>query len=176
MDIFTSYCLTEPDSGSDSRAMKTFARKDGDDYVINGSKMFISGGSHTQLYFVMAKTSEKDVSTFLVEYGTKGLSFGKLEEKMGWTIQPTTLVTFDDVRIPKANMIGTEGMGFKIAMMGLDGGRINIASCSLGGAAYCLELARKYMLTRKQFGKRLADMQYLQFKFADMATDLVASR
>lgn len=176
MDLFTSYCLTEPDSGSDSKAMKTSAKKDGEDYILNGSKMFISGGSYSHLYFVMAKTSATEVSTFIVEKDSKGLSFGKLEEKMGWIIQPTTLVTFDNVRVPAKNRIGPEGIGFKIAMKALDGGRVNIASCSLGGAAFCLETARRYLLNRKQFGKRLADLQYLQFKFADMATDLVASR
>ena len=138
MEDFASYCLTEPDSGSDSRAMKTSARRDGGDYVLNGSKMFISGGSFSGLYIVMAKTSEKEVSAFLVPGDAKGLSFGKKEEKMGWTIQPTALVSLDEVRVPVSHLIGQEGDGFKIAMKGLDGGRVNIASCSLGGAAFCL--------------------------------------
>ena len=138
MQSFSSYCLTEPDSGSDAQAMKTFAQKEGDEYVINGSKMFISGGSFSSVYIVMAKTSQKQVSTFIVPGDAAGVSFGKQEDKMGWTIQPTVLVSFDNVRIPARNRIGEEGIGFKIAMKALDGGRINIASCSLGGAAFCL--------------------------------------
>jgi isobutyryl-CoA dehydrogenase len=156
--------------------MKSSARKDGEDYVLNGSKMFISGGSFSSLYIVMAKTSEKDVSAFIVPGDANGVSYGKKEEKMGWTIQPTALVSFDNVRIPSANLIGREGDGFKIAMRALDGGRINIASCSLGGAAFCLEAAKKYMNSRKQFNKKLSEFQYLQFKYADMAADLVTSR
>ncbi|MCL4123058.1 UNVERIFIED_CONTAM: hypothetical protein GTU68_014446 [Idotea baltica] len=176
MDSFSSYCLTEPDSGSDAQAMKSFAKKEGDEYVLNGSKMFISGGSFSSLYIVMAKTADKEISTFIVPGDSKGISFGKKEDKMGWTIQPTVLVSFDNVRIPVRNRIGEEGIGFKIAMKALDGGRINIASCSLGGATFCLEAAKKYMASRKQFGKQLNQFQYLQFKYADMATDLVASR
>ncbi|CAM6002516.1 unnamed protein product [Sphagnum balticum] len=176
MEDFSSYCLTEPDSGSDSKSMKSFAKKEGEEYVLNGSKMFISGGSFSSLYIVMAKTSPSEVSAFIVNGDAQGVLYGKKEEKMGWTIQPTALVSFDNVRIPARNLIGKEGDGFKIAMKALDGGRINIASCSLGGAAFCLEAARKYMNTRKQFGKKLADFQYLQFKLADMATDLVSSR
>lgn len=138
--------------------------------------MFISGGSYSGLYVVMAKTDAKKVSAFVVPGDAPGLSFGKREEKMGWTIQPTTLVTFDNVRIPSRYLIGQEGQGFKIALKGLDGGRVNIASCSLGGAAFCLEAARNYMNQRKQFGQKLSQFQYLQFKFADMASDLVTSR
>lgn len=176
LERFSSYCLTEPDSGSDAVAMKTTAKKDGDDYVLNGSKMFISGGGFSGVYIVMAKTAENKVSTFIVPAETKGIEYGKKEEKMGWTIQPTALVTFDNVRVPARNLVGGEGNGFKIALKALDGGRINIASCSLGGAAFCLEAARKYMGSRKQFGQKLTEFQYLQFKFADMATDLVSSR
>jgi alkylation response protein AidB-like acyl-CoA dehydrogenase len=138
MQDFSSYCLTEPDSGSDSKAMKTSAVKQGEEYVLNGSKMFISGGSFSSLYIVMAKTSATDVSVFIVPGDAKGVTYGKKEDKMGWTIQPTALVSFDNVRIPAANLIAKEGDGFKIAMKALDGGRINIASCSLGGAAFCL--------------------------------------
>ena len=156
--------------------MKTFAKKEGEQYVLNGSKMFISGGSFSGLYIVMAKTSPTDVSAFLVPADCKGILYGKKEEKMGWTIQPTALVSFDNVRIPAANLIGKQGDGFKIAMKALDGGRINIASCSLGGAAFCLQASRKYLNSRRQFGKKLSDFQYLQFKYADMASDLVTSR
>lgn len=138
--------------------------------------MFISGGSFAGTYIVMAKTDQKKVSTFIVPGDAKGLSFGKKEQKMGWTIQPTALVTMDNVRIPARFRIGEEGVGFKIALKALDGGRINIASCSLGGAAFCLEAAKNYMNNRKQFGQKLSDFQYLQFKFADMATDLITSR
>lgn len=138
--------------------------------------MFISGGSFSSLYIVMAKTSANDVSAFIVPGDAKGVEFGKKEDKMGWTNQPTALVSLDNVRVPVANLIGKEGDGFKIAMKALDGGRINIASCSLGGAAFCLEAAKKYMNNRKQFGKKLSDFQYLQFKYADMASDLISSR
>jgi len=176
MDLFASYCLTEPNSGSDASAMMTTAKKDGGDYVLNGSKCFISGGSVSDVYVVMCKTDAKSISTILVEKGTKGLSFGKLEEKLGWNSQPTTMVMFEDCRVPQSHLIGKEGEGFKFAMKGLYGGRINIASCSLGGAAFCLDTTKEYIKTRKQFGKALADFQHLQFKYADMATDLVASR
>eukprot|EP01017_Pseudomicrothorax_dubius_P038785 TRINITY_DN5865_c0_g1_i3.p1 TRINITY_DN5865_c0_g1~~TRINITY_DN5865_c0_g1_i3.p1 ORF type:complete len:450 (-),score=97.89 TRINITY_DN5865_c0_g1_i3:119-1414(-) len=175
-DLIASYCLTEPNSGSDSAAMQTQAKRDGGDFVLNGSKCFISGGSVSDLYVVMCKTGEKEISTIVVEKGTKGLSFGKKEEKMGWRSQPTTMVIFDDCRVPQANLLGKAGDGFKFAMKGLDGGRINIASCSLGGAAFGLETTREYIQTRKQFKKPLADHQYLQYKLADMATDLSASR
>ncbi len=174
LEWFASYCLTEPGSGSDAMAMLTNAREDGDDFVINGSKAFISGDS--DIFLVMCKTAENEISCIAVERTTKGLSLGKNEHKMGWNVQPTQMVLFDNVRVPKTNLVGKRGQGFKIAMIGLDGGRINIASCSLGGAAYCLEAAKEYMKTRKQFGKSLSEFQYLQFKVAEMATDLHVSR
>lgn len=146
MDKFSSYCLTEPNSGSDSRAMKTTAKFDNGDYVINGSKCFISGGSVSDYYLVMCKTNENEISCLLVEKGTPGLSFGKLEEKMGWRSSPTTMVMFDNVRVPERNLINKKGMGFKMAMSALDGGRINIGSCSLGGAALAFDTAKDYML------------------------------
>lgn len=174
LEWFASYCLTEPGSGSDAMAMITNAKEDGDDFIINGSKAFISGDS--DIFLVMCKTAEKEISCIAVERSAKGLSLGKNEHKMGWNVQPTQMVLFDNVRVPKSNLVGTRGQGFKIAMMGLDGGRINIASCSLGGAAFCLDAAKEYMKTRKQFGKSLSDFQYLQFKVAEMATDLQVSR
>lgn len=177
-DLFSSYCLTEPNSGSDAFAMRTNAKSlDNDYYVLNGTKQFISGDS--DILLVMCKTGENEVSCLAVEregsWG-KGLSFGKNEHKMGWNVQPTQMVIFEDLKVPKKNIIGKVGEGFKIAMSGLDGGRINIASCSLGGAAYCFEAAKEYMKQRKQFGKPLSDFQYLQFKLADMATELQVSR
>ena len=179
MEHFASYCLTEPSSGSDAAALKTTARQDGDHYVLNGSKAFISGGSTSDVYVTMVRTgdeSPKGISCIAIEKDAPGLSFGKREHKMGWNSQPTAAVIFEDCRVPVANRIGEEGDGFKIAMMGLDGGRINIASCSIGAARKCLELARDYMQERKQFGQRLADFQALQFKLADMATELEAAR
>lgn len=177
MELFSSYCLTEPNSGSDAFSMRTTAKLDGEFYVINGTKAFISGDS--DIFLVMCKTSENEVSCIAVEregsFG-KGLSFGKNEHKMGWNVQPTQMVIFEDLKVPKQNVIGKVGQGFKIAMMGLDGGRINIASCSLGGAAYCFEAAKEYIKSRKQFGKALAEFQHLQFKLADMATNLQVSR
>jgi len=175
MDIFASYCLTEPNSGSDAAAMQTTAKKDGGDYLLNGSKCFISGAD-SDIFIVMCKTDSKSISAIVVEKGSKGLSFGKLEEKMGWNSQPTSMVIFEDCRVPQSNLLGKEGEGFKFAMKGLDGGRINIASCSLGGAAFCLQAAQDYIKTRKQFGKTLSEFQHLQFKIADMSTDLVSSR
>ena len=160
-DKFTSYCLTEPDSGSDAQAMKTFAKEDGEYFVLNGSKAFISGAGSTDLYLVMCKTGEKEVSCIAVEKGTPGLSFGKNEIKMGWNVQPTRLVILEDCKVPKANLIGKRGQGFKIALTGLDGGRLNIASCSIGGAAKCLDIATDYIKGRKQFGKPLAENQHL---------------
>lgn len=145
MNLFSSYCLTEPDSGSDSRGMKTFAKSDGGDYVINGSKCFISGGGVSDLYIVMCLTAPGEVSTILVPKDAKGLSFGVPEKKMGWKASPTTTVMFDDVRVPKSNLVGEQGQGFKIAMSGLDGGRINIASCSLGAAAFSIDKALEWM-------------------------------
>ena len=174
LDWFSSYCLTEPGSGSDAMAMVTKAEEDQDDYIINGSKAFISGDS--DIFLVMCKTGEKEISCIAVERNSKGLSLGKNEHKMGWNVQPTQMVLFDNVRVPKSNLIGQKGHGFKIAMSGLDGGRINIASCSLGGAAFCIDAAKEYMKSRKQFGKSLSDFQYLQFKVAEMATELQTSR
>mmetsp|Transcript_16011 Transcript_16011/g.18598 ORF Transcript_16011/g.18598 Transcript_16011/m.18598 type:complete len:319 (+) Transcript_16011:48-1004(+) len=175
-DLFSSYCLTEPNSGSDAIGMKSFAVDKGDHFVLNGSKAFISNAGESDLYLVMCKTGEKEVSCLILEKGMKGLGFGKNEIKMGWNVQPTRAVIFEDCKVPKANLLGKRGEGFKIAMSGLDGGRVNIASCSLGGAAFCLETATQYIKTRKQFGKPLAEFQYLQFKLAQMATDLEASR
>ena len=179
MELIASYCLTEPGSGSDAAAMKTSARRDGDHYVLNGSKAFISGAGVSDLYLVMARTGgagAKGVSTFVVEKGTAGLSFGANESKLGWNAQPTALVNFDDVRVPVENRVGEEGEGFKFAMAGLDGGRLNIAACSLGGAQLALETATDYLKTRHQFGRPLADFQALQFRLADMATELEAAR
>jgi hypothetical protein len=179
MEHFASYCLTEPGSGSDAASLQTSARRDGDDYVLNGSKAFISGGGASDLYVTMVRTGEsgpKGISCLVVEKGTKGLSFGKKEEKLGWHSQPTRAVIFDDCRVPVANRLGKEGEGFSIAMMGLDGGRLNIGACSLGGARAAFEAARDYMLERRQFGQRLADFQALQFKLADMASELEAAR
>lgn len=174
-----SYCLTEPGSGSDAASLRTSAKKDGDEYVLNGSKMFISGAGSTDVLVVMARTGEagpKGVSAFVVPANAEGIHYGKKEGKMGWNAQPTRLITFEDVRIPAANLLGQEGEGFKFAMMGLDGGRINIAVCSIGTAQAALETARNYMLERKQFGQALGQFQALQFKLADMATELVAAR
>ncbi|AWL12075.1 Isovaleryl-CoA dehydrogenase [Saliniradius amylolyticus] len=174
-----SYCLTEPGSGSDAAALKTTAKSDGDEYVLNGSKMFISGAGETDVMVVMVRTGEegpKGISAVVVPADAKGIVYGKAEEKMGWNAQPTRLVTFEDVRIPKQNLLGEEGEGFKFAMMGLDGGRINIATCSVGTAQAALETARDYMHERSQFGKPLAAFQALQFKIADMTTELVAAR
>jgi len=179
MDKIASYCLTEPGSGSDAASMRTSAKRDGDHWVLNGSKAFISGAGTSDVYVVMARTGgegPKGVSTFVVDKDAPGLSFGAQERKMGWNAQPTAIVQFDDCRIPAANLLGQEGDGFKYAMMGLDGGRLNIAACSLGGARLALETAQDYVKTRKQFGKPLAELQALQFKLADMATDLEAAR
>ncbi|MCE3288256.1 MAG: acyl-CoA dehydrogenase [Caulobacter sp.] len=179
MELIASYCLTEPGSGSDAAAMRTSARLDGDHYVLNGSKAFISGAGVSDVYVVMARSGgdgPKGVSAFVVEKGWEGLSFGANEKKMGWKSQPTAQVNFDNVRVPVANRIGGEGEGFRFAMMGLDGGRLNIASCSLGGAAFALDTAKAYMETRNQFGRPLKDFQALQFKIADMATELTASQ
>jgi alkylation response protein AidB-like acyl-CoA dehydrogenase len=179
MDLIASYCLTEPGAGSDAASMRTTARLDGDHYVLNGGKAFISGGGVSDVYVVMARTGvdgAKGVSAFVVEKGMPGLSFGANERKMGWNSQPTAQVNFDDCRVPVINRIGDEGEGFRFAMMGLDGGRLNIASCSLGGAAFALDTAKAYLETRKQFGKPLKDFQALQFRLADMATELEAAR
>jgi alkylation response protein AidB-like acyl-CoA dehydrogenase len=179
MELIASYCLTEPGSGSDAANMRTTARKDGDHYVLNGSKAFISGAGVSDVYVVMARTGgdgAKGVSTFVVEKGQEGLSFGANERKMGWNAQPTAQINFDNVRVHESNRVGQEGEGFRFAMMGLDGGRLNIASCSLGGAQFALDTAKAYMETRNQFGKPLKDFQALQFKLADMATELEAAR
>jgi alkylation response protein AidB-like acyl-CoA dehydrogenase len=179
MEHFASYCLTEPGSGSDAASLQTRARRDGDDYVLNGAKAFISGGGRSDIYVTMVRTGEagaKGISCLVVENGTPGLSFGKPEKKLGWHSQPTAMVNFADCRVPVANRLGAEGDGFAIAMMGLDGGRLNIGACSVGGARACWEAARNYMLERRQFGQRLADFQALQFALADMATELEAAR
>jgi hypothetical protein len=179
MELIASYCLTEPGSGSDAAAMRTTAKLDGDHYVLNGGKAFISGGGVSDVYVVMARTGgegAKGVSAFVVEKGTPGLSFGANERKMGWNAQPTAQVNFDNCRVPVENRIGQEGEGFRFAMMGLDGGRLNIASCSLGGAQFALDTAKAYLETRNQFGRPLKDFQALQFKLADMATELEAAR
>ena len=179
MELIASYCLTEPGAGSDAASLSTRAARDGDHYVLNGAKAFISGGGVSDVYVVMARTGEGGaggVSTFVVEKGTPGLSFGAQERKMGWASQPTAQVNFDDCRVPAENRVGVEGEGFKIAMAGLDGGRLNIAACSLGGAGFALETAKAYMEGRKQFGRALKDFQALRFKLADMATELEAAR
>jgi alkylation response protein AidB-like acyl-CoA dehydrogenase len=179
MQQFASYCLTEPNSGSDAAALTTRARRDGADYVLNGTKAFISGGGVSDVYLVMVRTGGEGpggISCLAVDKDTAGLSFGKAEKKLGWNSQPTAMVIFEDCRVPVANRLGAEGDGFKIAMMGLDGGRLNIAACSLGGARACLEAARGHLFERRQFGRPLADFQALQFKFADMATELDAAR
>ncbi|MBS0412393.1 MAG: isobutyryl-CoA dehydrogenase [Proteobacteria bacterium] len=179
MELIASYCLTEPGAGSDAASLATTARRDGDDYVLNGAKAFISGAGASDIYVVMARTSDagaRGVSTFVVEKDMPGLSFGAQERKMGWMSQPTAMVHFDGVRVPAANRVGDEGQGFRFAMAGLDGGRLNIASCSLGGGRLALETAQAHLATRKQFGRPLADFQALQFRLADMATELEAAR
>ena len=179
MAHFASYCLTEPGSGSDAAALATRAVRDGDDYVLDGTKAFISGGSVSDVYVTMVRTGgagPKGISCLIVEKDSPGLSFGKKERKLGWNTQPTAMVIFEDCRVPVANRLGEEGDGFKIAMMGLDGGRLNISACSLGGARACLEAARDHLLERRQFGRPLAAFQALRFKLADMATELDAAR
>jgi hypothetical protein len=180
MQMIASYCLTEPGSGSDAAALRTSAKPDGNaHYVVNGSKAFISGAGFSDLYVLMCRTGDdgpKGVSTLLVENGAKGLSFGKAEDKMGWRAQPTAIVNFEDCRVSADNRVGPEGEGFKYAMKGLDGGRLNIAACALGGAQDALGRALQYVKERKQFGKALAEFQNTQFTLADMETDLAASR
>ncbi len=179
MELLTSYCLTEPGSGSDAASLRTSARDDGERYILNGSKAFISGGGVSDLYAVMVRTGGEGpagVSCLLVEKGTPGLSFGANEVKLGWKSQPTAQVNFQDCPVPKSNLIGEEGQGFKIAMSALDGGRLNIGACSLGAAQACLDHALAYMKERRQFGRPIADFQALQFRLADMATELEASR
>ncbi|WP_024597973.1 acyl-CoA dehydrogenase family protein [Pseudoalteromonas sp. TAE56] len=178
-ELLASYCLTEPGSGSDAASLKTKAVLEGDEYVINGSKMFISGAGETEVLVVMARTGGEGaagISAFVVPADAKGVEYGKAEEKMGWNAQPTRLISFEDVRIPAHNLLGSEGEGFKFAMQGLDGGRINIATCSIGTAQAALNTAREYLKERTQFGKPLAAFQALQFKIADMNTELVAAR
>ena len=179
MEHFASYCLTEPGSGSDAASLKTSARLDGDDYVLNGTKAFISGGGFADVYVCMVRTSGPGpggISCIAVERDAPGLGFGAQEKKLGWHSQPTAMVVFEDCRVPAENLIGVEGQGFKIAMAGLDGGRINIGACSIGAAQASLEIARDHMLQREQFGRKLAEFQALQFKLADMATNLEAAR
>ena len=179
MAKFGSYCLTEPDSGSDAAGLKTRAVRQGDHYVLDGAKAFISGGGRSDVYLVMARTGEggpRGISCFLVENGNPGLSFGAQEKKLGWHSQPTAMVMFDACRVPSVNRIGAEGEGFRIAMSALDGGRLNIAACSLGGAQFCLDRTVAYMKERKQFGTRLADFQALAFRIADFATEIEAGR
>ena len=180
MDLMASYCLTEPGAGSDAASLKTEAKLDGNShYIINGTKAFISGGSTSDVYAVMCRTGAegaKGISCILVESGTLGLSFGKKEKKMGWNSQHTAMVHFDECRIPIENLVGQEGDGFKIAMAGLDGGRVNIAACSVGGARAAMELSISYAQERKQFGNAISQFQSIQFKLADMATELETAR
>ncbi|GIY58419.1 isobutyryl-CoA dehydrogenase, mitochondrial [Caerostris extrusa] len=179
MKHLASYCLTEPNSGSDAASLSTTARKDGEYYILNGSKAFISGGGQSDIYILMARTGEsgpKGISCFVVEKGTPGLSFGKKEKKLGWNSQPTRAVIMEDCKVPASNRIGAEGQGFSMAMNGLNGGRINIASCSLGAAQACVEIACEYAKVRKQFGKSLSEFQHNQFLLARMASDLIAAR
>ena len=179
MEHFASYCLTEPGSGSDAASLSASAQLDGDHYVLNGTKAFISGGGFADVYVCMVRTGGPGpggISCIAVERDTPGLSFGAQERKLGWHSQPTAMVIFEDCRVPAENLIGVEGQGFKIAMAGLDGGRINIGACSVGAAQASLEIARDHLLQRRQFGRRLADFQALQFTLADMATNLEAAR
>ena len=179
MEKIASYCLTEAGAGSDAASLKTKAVRDGDDYIVNGSKQFISGGGENEIYVTMTRTSDdgaKGVTCLVIEKDMEGVSFGAQEKKLGWHSQPTAQVNFDNVRVPVENRVGGEGEGFRIAMAGLDGGRLNIGACSLGGAQRCLDEAVNYTKERKQFGKAISDFQNTQFMLADMATDLEASR
>jgi butyryl-CoA dehydrogenase len=179
MESFASYCLTEPEAGSDAASLKTRAVKEGDDYIINGSKAFISGGSVSDVYVCMVRTGDEThhgISCILIEKGTPGLSFGQKEHKLGWKNQPTTMVFFENCRVPIKNRIGEEGTGFKIALNALNGGRINIAACSLGGATACMRLTKRYLHERKQFNAPLSANQALRFYFSDMLTELEAAR
>ncbi|HAS6973142.1 TPA: acyl-CoA dehydrogenase [Vibrio parahaemolyticus] len=174
-----SYCLTEPNAGSDAASLTTSAVREGDEFVLNGAKVFISGAGDTDVLVVMARLCGEGaggVSAFVVPADIEGISYGKKEAKMGWNCQPTRMITFENVRIPADYLLGEEGEGFKFAMLGLDGGRINIATCSVGTAQQALNEAKQYMTERKQFGRSLAQFQALQFKLADMATELVAAR
>ncbi|TNE34916.1 MAG: acyl-CoA dehydrogenase [Alphaproteobacteria bacterium] len=179
MEKFASYCLTEPGSGSDAAALRTKAVRDGDHYVINGGKAFISGGGKADVYVTMVRTgddSARGISCIAIPADAPGISFGAQERKMGWNSQPTAQVLFDDCRVPVENLVGEEGQGFKIAMMGLDGGRLNIGACSLGAARAALEQAQDYTAERKQFGQPVGEFQAVQFRLADMATELAAAR
>jgi alkylation response protein AidB-like acyl-CoA dehydrogenase len=179
MDRLASYCLTEPGSGSDASALKTRAVRDGDDWIVSGSKQFISGAGENEVYVVMVRTGEegpKGISALVIEKDMPGVSFGANERKLGWHSQPTRQVTFDGVRVPAENLVGELGQGFRIAMTGLDGGRLNIGACSLGGAQRCLDEAIGYTKDRRQFGKAVAEFQNTQFTLADMATELEAAR
>jgi alkylation response protein AidB-like acyl-CoA dehydrogenase len=174
-----SYCLTEPGAGSDAGSLRTSAQQDGDDYVVNGSKVFISGAGETDVLVVMTRTGDagpKGVTALLIPADAEGVQYGKKEHKMGWNAQPTRMVTFDNVRVPVSHRLGEEGQGFAIAMEGLDGGRINIATCSVGTAQRAISDATAYVKDRKQFDTAIAEFQHTQFKLADMLTDLVASR
>ncbi|MDF2603818.1 acyl-CoA dehydrogenase family protein [Sphingomonas sp.] len=179
MDKMASYCLTEPGSGSDAAALKTSARLEGDHYVVNGSKQFISGAGENEVYVTMVRTGAdgpKGISCLVIDKDMPGVSFGANERKLGWHAQPTRQVLFDNVKVPVANRVGQEGEGFRFAMMGLDGGRLNIGACSLGGAQRCLDEAIAYTKDRQQFGKPIADFQNTQFTLADMDTELQAAR
>lgn len=179
MELFASYALSEPASGSDAAALKTTAVREGDYYRVNGSKAFITGGSVSDLYACMVRTGDhthRGISCLLIEKETPGLSFGKRENKLGWNSSPTTMLFFENCKVPVANLIGAEGQGFKMALQALNGGRINIAACSLGGAKACLQMTQAYMHERKQFNHKLAEFQALQFKFADMLTHFEAAR
>jgi len=179
MEQLASYCLTEPEAGSDAASLRTRARRDGGDYVLSGSKVFISGAGTSDIYVVMARTGEdgaKGVSAFIVEKTDRGISFGANERKMGWSSQPTRQVMFEDVRIPADRRIGEEGAGFRFAMAGLDGGRLNIAACSLGGMQEAFSRALAYVRQRRQFGRAIGDFQAVQFRLADMETEIEASR
>ncbi|CAF1001558.1 unnamed protein product [Adineta ricciae] len=179
MELFSSYCLTEPGAGSDAASLTTRAERQGDKYILNGTKAFISGGGESDVYLVICRTGDqtpKGISCILVEKNSPGLSFGKKEEKIGWNSQPTRQVIMDDCQVDVENLIGKEGQGFEIAMRGLNGGRINIASCSLGAAQASIQKTGEYLQVRKQFGQPLAQLQHLQFKLAEMCTKLVASR
>lgn len=179
MDRIASYCLTEPSSGSDAAALKTKAVRDGDHYVVTGSKQFISGGGQNEVYVTMVRTGEegaRGISCLVIDKDMPGVSFGAQEKKLGWHSQPTAALILEEARIPVENLVGQEGEGFKIAMMGIDGGRVNIGACSLGGAQRCLDEAVAYTKERKQFGKAIAEFQNTQFVLADMATELSAAR
>ncbi|MDH3644207.1 MAG: acyl-CoA dehydrogenase family protein, partial [Gammaproteobacteria bacterium] len=179
MEHMASYCLTEPGAGSDAASLKTKAVRDGDHYVVNGTKAFISGAGENDIYVCMVRTGEdghRGISCLVIEKDRPGVSFGANERKLGWHSQPTAMVNFEDVRVPVTNLVGSEGQGFKIAMAGLDGGRLSIAACSIGGAQRCLDEAINYVKERRQFGNAIAEFQNTQFMLADMATQLAAAR